>query len=292
VQGAEAAAFELSAGQPANVITLAAQRPDSGDIEIPKGLRNIPSSSTADPTGPVKEKGQAAGSSPAENGNRSIQASGSKGAASTTVGPGAESGNASIKDAGGKGVAQGSRTAAAAESGAIPRVSAGARLPDPPELIRVQHPLSGSFDVVVMQSATPDDFADLGIGLTGNPVFTVYLRVGDRKEWLLEYCLPGRQNKQESSYQVDVDDVDAIVAPYPLSTAIPKALLNQQIPTHLVFHGRLTADGKLRDVKGPDTNNVVVVQMLEALKDWHFRPALRNKQAVDVEFLIVIPARS
>jgi hypothetical protein len=292
VQGAEAAAFELSAGQPANVITLAAERPDSGDIEIAKGLRNIPRSSTADPAGPVKDTGRMTGSSPAENGTRPIQSSESKGATSTAVVTGAESGNASMKDTGGKALAQKSRTAAEAESGATPRVSAGTRLPDPPELIRVQHPLSGSFDVVVMQSATPDDFADLGSELTGNPVFTVYLRVGDRKDWLLEYCLPGRQSKQESSYQVDVDDVESILAPYPVSTVIPKALLNQQIPRHLVFHGLLTADGRLHDVKGSDTNNIVVIQMLEALKDWHFRPALRNKQPVDVEFLLVIPARS
>lgn len=287
VQGADAAAFELSAGQPANVITLAAQRPDSGDIEIAKGLRNIPRSSTTDPAGLVKETGRMTASSPTENGNRPIQSSDSKGATSTAIIQSAESGR-------GKALAQNPRTAAEAESGAIPRESAGAvvRLPDPPELIRIQHQLSGSFDVVVMQSATPDDFFDLGSGLTGNPVFTVYLRVGDRKEWLLEYCLPGRQSKQESSYQVDLDDVDTIVAPYPTSTAIPKALLNQQIPRHLVFHGFLTTDGRVHDVKGPDTNNAVIIQMLEALKDWHFRPALRNKQAVDVEFLLVIPARS
>jgi hypothetical protein len=289
-QGAEAGAFELSAGQPANVIALAAERANSGDIEIARGLRNIPRLSTADAAGLDVAPGQTAGSSSAEHGNSPVQSSGPKGTASTAAATGADSKTAAMKDGRGKAPAQTPRTAAEAESG----VNAGAvvRAPDPPELIRVQHPVTGSFDVVVMQSATPDDFADLGGGLTGDPVFTVYLRVGDRKEWLLEYCLPGRGNKQESEYQVNLDDAGSIVAPYPIATAIPKAILDQQIPRHLVFHGLLTANGSLRDVKGSDTSNSVILQMLDALKDWHFRPALRNKQAIDVEFLLVIPARS
>src|SRR5207248_11550049 len=62
----------------------------------------------------------------------------------------------------------------------------------PPEVTRIEHPSNGNFDVVIMQSGPRADLPDLGGMLTGNPVYTVYLRVGDQKEWLLEYCVPVR----------------------------------------------------------------------------------------------------
>src|ERR1017187_7933662 len=49
---------------------------------------------------------------------------------------------------------------------------------------------SGNFDVVILQSVARDDMPDVGGNLSGNPVYTVYLKVGDEREWLLEYCIP------------------------------------------------------------------------------------------------------
>jgi hypothetical protein len=236
-QTAVPAAFELAAGQPVNVIALAADRPHSIDVEVARGLRNIPHLAAGDATGTITP---------------------SRGALSNT----------------------------------IATVGTPGRLEERLDLIRIQHPPNGNFDVVVTQSATPEDLADLGIRLTGNPVFTVYLQVGDRKEWLLEYCLPGRQKPPEDLYQIDTADVASIVAPYPITTVIPRAILEQEISRHVVFHGLLTASGSLSRLRGLDTNNTFVTQMLDVLKDWRFRSALRNNRAIEVEVLLVIPTRS
>jgi len=52
--------------------------------------------------------------------------------------------------------------------------------------------------VVILQSVSRDDLPDVGGALSGNPVYTVYLKVGDEREWLLEYCIPGTVNIKNS----------------------------------------------------------------------------------------------
>jgi len=156
---------------------------------------------------------------------------------------------------------------------------------------RINHPIGGNFDVVIMQSATRDELPDLGVILSGNPIYTVYLKVGDRKEWLLEYCIPVKESAQNNSYQITVEDPGVITPPYPIATAVPNSLLGQQITKNIVLHGLLTAAGDLRVSKSSETGNPFVAQLLALLGEWRFRPALRNKKAIDVEVLLVIPPR-
>jgi hypothetical protein len=177
---------------------------------------------------------------------------------------------------------------------------AGTPKPEPPatraagtaDITRVTHPEGGNFDVVIMQSATRDDLPDLGGILSGVPVYTVYLRVGDRKEWLLEYCVPGRESVQANPYEVTVEDVGSITPPYPLSTAIPNGLLSQQNTKHIVLHGLLTSTGDFRISKAPEAGNPLLTELKALLGEWRFRPAFRNKRPIDVEVLLVIPPRS
>src|SRR5207244_2170300 len=81
-----------------------------------------------------------------------------------------------------------------------------------PDVTRIQHPTNGSFDVVIKQSATRDDLPDVGGLLTGTPVYTVYLHVGDHKEWLLEYCVPVTQVAQTNPYEINVEDATPLTA--------------------------------------------------------------------------------
>jgi hypothetical protein len=162
--------------------------------------------------------------------------------------------------------------------------------PAPPEMIRTRHSPTGNFDVVILQSAARDDLADIGAILTGDPVFTVYLGVGDQKEWLLEYCVPG-QSASSDSYQVNIDDAGSLVAPYPISTVIPRPLLERRISKHIVFHALLNASGTLQNIDGPGTDDPLAQQILDVLKEWQFRPARRNRTAIAVEVLLVVPAR-
>jgi hypothetical protein len=161
-----------------------------------------------------------------------------------------------------------------------------------PDVTRISHPEGGNFDVVIMQSATRDDLPDLGGILSGAPVYTVYLRVGDRREWLLEYCVPGRASVQANPYEVTVEDVGSITPPYPISTAIPNGLLLQPNTKNIVLHGMLTSAGDFRISKAPEAGNPYLTELTALLGEWRFRPAFRNKRPIDVEVLLVIPPRS
>jgi hypothetical protein len=131
---------------------------------------------------------------------------------------------------------------------------------------------------------------DLGGILSGNPVYSVYLRVGDQKEWLLEYCVPAREVAQNNPYQINLDEAGTITPPYPISTVIPTNLLGQQIGKNIVVHGYLTAAGSFQNIKSRD-NHPFLPQLLTLLNQWQFRPALRNKKPIDVEIVLVIPPR-
>ena len=120
--------------------------------------------------------------------------------------------------------------------------------------------------------------------LTGNPVYTVYLRVGDQKEWLLEYCLPVNKAPQSSPYQINIDDAAPLSPPYPISTAIPNDILGQAITKHIVLKGFLTASGKFQNMKTPGISSPVAMQILALLDEWQFRPALRDKKPIDVRY--------
>ena len=147
----------------------------------------------------------------------------------------------------------------------------------PPEVTRIEHPANGNFDVVIMQSGARDDLPDVSGMLSGNPVYTVFLRVGDQKEWLLEYCVPVRGKVQASPYQVTIEDTGAVTPPYPISTIVPNAVLGQRTGKHIVLHGLLTSGGLLQDVNGPDTNADLFSQLLSALMEWHFGPRFETR---------------
>ena len=155
----------------------------------------------------------------------------------------------------------------------------------------MQHPANGNFDVVIMQSVVRDDLPDLAGMLSGSPVYTVYLSVGDRKDWLLQYCVPSRENKQASPYQVNVDDAGSVTPPYPISTVIPDSMRAQQTTKPMVFRGLLTAAGAVQIAKTSDTSTPLMYQLAALVSQWLFRPALRNNKPVDVEVLLVIPPR-
>jgi len=158
-------------------------------------------------------------------------------------------------------------------------------------VIRVAHPVNGNFDVVILQSVSRDDLPDVGGALSGNPVYTVYLKVGDEREWLLEYCVPANVTRT-SPYQVNIDDSGAVSAPYPVTTVIPKNVVEMPHPKHLVLHGLLSTAGVFREITGPDAESPLVREVLPLLREWQFRPALRDRVPVEVEVLLIIPARS
>jgi hypothetical protein len=161
-----------------------------------------------------------------------------------------------------------------------------------PGILRIQHPANGVFDMVVLQSPSDDDLPDVGWHLTGNPVYSVYLRVGDRKEWLLQYCLPADSNQQVDQYRAVLPAGRPIMHPYPISTAVPGGILQRVIPGQLVFHGFLSAGGELQGMQAHPPDDTMAGQILELLAEWRFRPARQNDAPVGLEVLLVVPTHS
>lgn len=227
------ASFDISSGQPTDVLVLAADRKYWSDLQLPRGLRNVPQIRAGD-----DGTDNAAG----------LEMSG---------------GNTSAKRA-------------ASRS----------------EITRIEHPPNGRFDVVILQSGGSDDPVGAGAILSGNPVYTVYLGVGDQKEWLLEYCLPADHGQHFDLSQRIIQGGTPIVPPFPISTSIPTSLLGLGATKRIVFHGLLSANGSLEGMSALAADDPLANQILALLSEWRFRPALKDEQAIDVEVLLVVPTRS
>jgi hypothetical protein len=143
-----------------------------------------------------------------------------------------------------------------------------------------------------MQSGAPDDLPDLRGLLTGSPVYTVYLQVGDRKEWLLEFCVPSGEISRGNPYQVFVGDAAPLSPPYPISTVIPNNIIGRRRPKATILHGYLTAEGHFRNLEGRGAVDPLVSELVPLLSQWQFRPASRNKTPTEVEIVLVVAAVS
>jgi len=298
---AEIASFEAPQSDPLNLIALAANHSAARNVEIPKGLQNSPLSNGGG--GTELTTGRAADAPVPAHAGRGGAADAPGHAAQASAADAAQPVGAARARAGGANSAGAERSQAEAQALRTPAdrpVAEGSGPVPPPApagqdsaaVIRMSHPSNGNFDVVILQSVARDDLPDVGGTLSGNPVYTVYLKVGDEREWLLEYCIPASANSRASTYQVNIDDSGVVSAPYPLATVIPKNVMELPHPRHIVLHGLLSAAGVFRNMVGLDSENPLVREVLPLLSQWQFRPALRDKAPVEVEILLIIPARS
>lgn len=312
--GAEMASFDVPRSDPVDLVYLMADNNAPRQVEIPRGLRNTPrleaNGGSNLTTGHASDDGERSGSGSVGAHDRTAPGAGGAarnpevadaagGAAAQTPGT-ARAGEAS-RAAASNTVAAASlsqtKSAAGVNSADHPAAPPGVRAPDPAQnsgaaVIRTTHPSNGNFDVVILQSGTRDDLPDIGGTLSGNPVYTVYLSVGDAREWLLEYCIPASVNPQSTSFRVKIDDPGVVSAPYPLSTVIPRNVFELSHSKRIVLHGLLSLVGTLREVKAPNMEDPLVREVLPLLSQWQFRPALRDKVPVEVEILLIIPPRA
>jgi hypothetical protein len=157
-----------------------------------------------------------------------------------------------------------------------------------PMLARMLHPSNGTFDVVVVQSSPSEAFPETGTALSGRPIYTVYLQVGARKEWILQYCIPRAQGVQVSGSVVQLSNPAPVRAPYPWVTYRPPILL-QPGSGYILVHGFVDTIGRFKELSvlrggGPQLRELV----LGSLAKWEFRPATRDDRPVLVEILLTI----
>jgi hypothetical protein len=158
------------------------------------------------------------------------------------------------------------------------------------EATRVVNPSNGVFDVVV-QSSGLEGFPESAGVLSGQPIYSVYLTVGARKDWILQYCIPygEAQTTEISGGVVRLGTPVRPKAPYPLTTYRPP--FSPRPGGYLMVHGFVDADGHFQGLrvlgKGDPRENAVVLAVLER---WKFRPSTQLGVPVRVEVLLAIPS--
>jgi hypothetical protein len=150
---------------------------------------------------------------------------------------------------------------------------------------RITFPKEGKFGVVVLGYAGSVPYPESVGALSGKVVYTVYLRVGLRRSWILQYCLPkaaeGSVARNRSATRLD--------APWPYLVMRPDQW-SASDPDYVMVHGTLTSAGKFDQMTMAFPDELEKKELLlKSLKLWAFRPASRDGEPIAVEVLLIIP---
>jgi len=108
--------------------------------------------------------------------------------------------------------------------------------------------------------------------------------VGLAKSWIMQYSLPRADEASHAGNMVRLE------APWPYNIVrpnLPPAVFNADA---ILVHGFVNQQGKFEALAlsfPPDFQQAQFV--LDALKQWQFRPAEQNGQSEKVEVLLIIP---
>ncbi len=149
----------------------------------------------------------------------------------------------------------------------------------------ITHPKDGSFGAVVVGSESSGPYDEEHDPLRGRVVYTVYVDVGLRKKWILEYCL-AKAAQQREGLNGSATPLDG---PWPFLVARPDGL-GISDTDYILIHGIINMQGRFEELA------LILPEKLEqkdllmnSLKFWEFRPASRDGQPTPVEVLLVIP---
>jgi len=176
------------------------------------------------------------------------------------------------------GPAGGDGNATGSNSGSESGVSSG----DGPSVTRITRPRDGHFSVVVVGNSAADDYPAAAGMWADRLAYTVYLHVGEERNWILQYSLPRVHLATASSARPD--------APWPYMIVAPHLAPGDADTDALLVHGFIDAEGrfeKLAIVFPAEFPQAKFV--LSALQQWQFRPAAQNGKSTSVEVLLIIP---
>jgi len=166
----------------------------------------------------------------------------------------------------------------------------GGSLPDlpVPGIKRLMLPKDGKFVVVVTGSSVGAPYAESVGALSGKMVYTVYVSVGLRKKWILQYCLPKAEEKKVllNGHAVPIE------APWPYVIERPDSIgtVNRD---YIIVHGIVNSDGRFDQLALVFPNEFEQKDLLmTSLKRWTFRAASRDGVPSDIEVLLIIPSQA
>jgi hypothetical protein len=152
--------------------------------------------------------------------------------------------------------------------------------PMPAGTTRVTKAKDGRYTFMVMGSKPGESFPEATGLLSGKLVYTVYLGIGARPDWILQYCLP---------QSAPVTAAGALTAPYPYLMFRPPLSYNWD-DEHLFVKGMLNEEGKLEKLEPVgEATAADKAALLASLIRWEFRPATRGGKPTAVEVLLIVP---
>ena len=153
------------------------------------------------------------------------------------------------------------------------------------KVTKVVLPPDGHFSVLI-ESSGSEAFAEAEGVLSGKLVYTVYVRAGARKEWILQYCLPRAVEEKLPL----MGKRPPLEAPFPFLMLRPDLTFGPDTD-YLIVHGMVTVLGKLDQLTyiiAPEEPAEKEL-LLRSLRQWQLRPGKLDGQPVALEVLLIIP---
>jgi hypothetical protein len=161
---------------------------------------------------------------------------------------------------------------------------AGAGTVRRPSTSRISLPKDGQYAVVVVGASLEDEYPEIFQLWEGRMAYTVYLPVGQTRNWSLQYCLP------RSAPPAASGDDAPLQAPWPYDIVRPRLASGDFITDAIVVHGFVNKAGHFESLAIVYPAQFQYAGfVLNALQRWLFRPASLSGQATTVEVVLVIP---
>ncbi len=145
-------------------------------------------------------------------------------------------------------------------------------------------PKDGRFGVVVVGSSLGDEYPETLATWNNRVAYTAYLHVGLTKNWILQYAVIRSADASRAGV------VNRLEAPWPYDIVRPNLVSKDLNADALLIHGFLNQAGRLESLAVAFPSGFRYAGfVLQALRQWQFRPALQNGQATSVEVLLIIP---
>jgi len=178
-------------------------------------------------------------------------------------------------------------------SGNLPTLPTPPRPPAAlPQPVRVTLPHDGKYEVTVTQNAgiVPGS----AYFLSGRPVYSVYIHAGDKRDWILQYCLPAGSQPappRRASTVVTLGPSPApLAAPFAFVMLRPAVAFAAPDIRYAMVHGFVNENGRLEKLAEVGDRAIKNMQeVMDALAGWEFRPATKDGVAAAVEILLCIP---
>jgi len=247
---------------PAAVISLSDLRMREGTVTLPPGNRTAPATSSGALT-------------PGRPGQSSRMGDSSPAARAVDMGAGHGAGDSSQRSA--------RIREAVAEAGSQGK-GTGAGLGRDSSTERILLPKDGKFGVVVVGSSIEEKYPETAELWAGRLAYTVYLHVGLAKNWILQYSLP------RASDAAAAGNIAHLEAPWPYCIVRPTIASGAIDADALMIHGFVNQSGHFEALGIAFPAEFAQASLvLDALKQWQFRPAMQNGQVASVEVLLIIP---